>query len=150
MKLISHADFAKLRLGKFIDDEVELESLKNWEFMGERWIGESFGFTEWLRPQNEPEVTRSISIYLEDFEPDFLAELFSKLGVNLVEGLKIDEIEAVLGKAKSRKSFAKDRLTYEFLVGSEEVYYISCTVLNQGGLVFFVMMNHPKTIQGLK
>ena len=58
--MISHAQFGKLRLARFCPDAAIVE-LDEWEFMDQVWVGESIGFSEWLRLKSEPETLRSLA-----------------------------------------------------------------------------------------
>ena len=56
--MISHADFEKLHLAHFRSD-AEIADLEDWEFEDRIWAGEAIGFSEWLRPEDEPDVLQS-------------------------------------------------------------------------------------------
>lgn len=150
MDLINHSDFAKLRLENFISLKDDLESLTGWEFMGDHWIGEAIGFTEWLRLEVKPEETKSISINLDDFDSEELNNIFNTLKVPLKAGMSFEKIKNILGTPLNTESFVADRKSYEFIVGTKDEYYVSCTVINKTGLSYFVMMNHEKTKRELK
>jgi len=51
--MITHSDFKKLRLNQFFSD-LEPTKLENWEFMGNIWVGEAIGFSEWLCLEQTP------------------------------------------------------------------------------------------------
>ncbi|MFY0697037.1 MAG: hypothetical protein JXR11_04245 [Balneola sp.] len=150
MELISHLNFGNLRLKNFISQNSQIESLTDWEFMGDYWIGEALGFNEWLRLEVKPEETRSISVNLDDFDLDELSKIFDALKVPLRPGMTFDEIKKILGAPLNTESFAGDRKSYEFIVGNKDEYYVSCTVVDKEGFTYFVMMNHENTISELK
>lgn len=150
MELINHSDFAKLRLENFISSKDQLESLTGWEFMGDYWIGEAIGFTEWLRLEVKPEETKSISINLDDFDSDELSNIFKTLKIPLKAGMTSEEIKKILGTPLNTESFVADRKSFDFIVGNKDEYYVSCTVVDKIGFTYFVMMNHEKTKHELK
>ena len=150
MELISHLGFGKLRLENFISQNSPVESLADWEFMDDYWIGEAFGFSEWLRLEVQPGETQSISINLEDFDLDELNKIFNTLKVPLKPGMTYEEIKKILGTPLNTQSFVANRRSYEFIVGNKDEYYVSCTVVDKVGFTYFVMMNHEKTIRELK
>ena len=51
-------------------------------------------------------------------------------------GMTFDSVVRTLGQPSKTLSFVEDRKTYEFTVGSEYPYGVSCTVLADGGLTF--------------
>jgi hypothetical protein len=64
--------------------------------------------------------------------------------------MSFEEIKKILGTPLNIESFVADRKSYEFIVGSKDDYYVSCTVVDKTGFTYFVMMNHEKTKHELK
>jgi hypothetical protein len=54
-------------------------------------------------------------------------------------GMTSDELRSTLGEPREVQTFVSDRLTYEFDYGAPGEYNVSCTVLNDGGLVYLVV-----------
>ena len=88
---------------------------------------------------------------LENLEPEVSWQFFEKLGFELEKGVTEAEIQEDFGKEFIRETLWSDRTTFVYLItASKQEYYVSFTVDNQIGLVYFTIMNHPKSIQQLK
>ena len=140
--MIPHEDFHRLRLESFFPG-VEIVQLENWEFLDRIWIGEAIGFSEWLRPTEQPDELGSLAIDFVELPEQNTMEILSVLDLPLSRGMLVDEIRKRLGEPVSEHHFVKDRVTYEFLRGGSEPYLISCTVLNEGGLTYVVISIPP-------
>jgi hypothetical protein len=138
--MISHACFGALTLAQFLPD-AEIAELENWEFMDRLWLGEAIGFSEWLRLENDPGVLRSLAIDFTGFPERAAAEVLRTTELPVRRGMKRDEICEVLGEPTNevRLPKVKDRVTYQFVVGPPR-YDVSCTVRNDGGLSYLVVM----------
>lgn len=137
--MISQARFGSLRLVQFLPD-VEIADLENWEFMDQLWLGEAIGFSEWLRLEIEPEVLRSLAIDFTDFPQQAAANVLRMIELPVERGMKFAELSQLLGEPVKEFRFAKDRVTYEFIVPGPPKYDVSCTVLNDGGLTYLAIM----------
>jgi hypothetical protein len=137
--MICHARFGALRLVEFLPD-AEIAELENWEFMDHLWLGEAVGFSEWLRLENEPDVLRSLAIDLTEFPDQAAANVLRMIELPVQRGMSHAELRQLLGEPVKELLFAKDRLTYEFVVPGPPRYDVSCTVLNDGGLTYLVVM----------
>jgi hypothetical protein len=137
--MISHARFGKLRLAHFRPD-AEIAELDNWEFMGHKWIGEAVGFSEWLRLEDEPKTLRSLAIDFSEFPEEAAANVLRTIDLPVRAEMKLNEICELLGEPVKEHRFVKDRVSYEFIVPRPPRYNVSCTVLNQGGLTYLVVM----------
>ena len=135
--MIEHKSFKKLRLHRFASDVVELQG---WEFMGREWIGEAIGFSEWLRPSDDPDSLGSLAIDLRDLPLEISSAMLSALGLQLRSGMTLEEVRNVLGEPVLVETFVESRKSYEFVVGAVERYSVSCTILNDGGLCYLVVM----------
>ena len=149
MELLDHHAFGKIRFVDFFPHEEEMEKLVAFDFMDDHWIGEAIGFTQFLRLRNDPEVTRSISLSLEDIPESTTHDILLKLKIPLKRSVNIQYIMSILGQPKNELQFQKDRKDYEFILGDEYPYYISCTVHQNRGLIYLVIMNHEKTLKEL-
>jgi hypothetical protein len=137
--MISHADFGKLRLAHLLP-RANIVELADWEFMGKTWLGEAVGFSEWLRLEKDPNVLRSLAIDFTDFGEAAAIQVLDTIGVPIRRGMILDEIRQLLGMEVNEYRFVKDRVSYEFLVDGPPAYTFLCTVLNQGGLTYLVVI----------
>ena len=137
--MISYARFGKLRLAQFRPD-TEITELADWEFMDALWVGEAVGFSEWLRLESEPEVLRSLSIDFREFPAAAASDVLRAIELPIRAGMRLEELRAALGEPIEEQRFAKDRASYEFVLAKSPRYNVSCTVLNEGGLTYLVVM----------
>ncbi|TDB69580.1 hypothetical protein [Micromonospora sp. KC723] len=137
---ISHDAFGRLRLADFIRAE-HLEQLRGWEYLERCWIGEASGFTEWLRLESAPEVTRSVAMDLVALPEATLQSMIGALRLPLRAGLDQQEITAVFGEPTETQRFVQDRVTLVFRIGAVEPYELGCTVHEEQGLIYLTM--HP-------
>ena len=136
--MITHQDFRRLRLRDFAEDVVDLD---NWQFMGRQWIGEAVGFTEWLRPHDDPERLGSLALDLVDLPSEVALSVLKHLGLPLRPGMTYPEVVAELGSPIKSQQFQPDRRSYYFELGSDDRYSLSCTVHEQDGLIYLVVMS---------
>jgi hypothetical protein len=148
--MISYKEFGNIRLANIVEHIKEIQMFSDWEFMEDLWIAEVYKFNEFLRLENSPEITQSISLNFEDFENQKLVNFLKKIDIPLYPNMLAEEIFTVLGKPKKTESYVEDRITYEFLLEGNEAYYISCTVINNIGLSYLTIMNTTKSINSLK
>lgn len=135
--MISYDDFAKLRLNQFLPAD-EIDELWDWEYLDQYWVGEGSGFTECLQLEDEPLVTRVFTLAFDDLDSEVVQKILATLGVPLLPGMGLSEIrEALKEEPFHVYQFADDRKSYEFKAGG---YQFSCTVLNEGGLIYLVVM----------
>jgi hypothetical protein len=137
--MISHKQFGTMRLAQFLQDH-EIAELKHWEFMDQLWIGEAVGFSEWLRLEDEPEVLRSLAIDFSRFPKQAAAEVLRTIGLPVQRGMELVDLRRILGDPVKQFRFAKDRVTYDFATPGTPRYDVSCTLLNNGGLTYLVIM----------
>ena len=137
--MISHARFGKLRLSRFLPD-TEVFWVSGWEFMDEVWVGEKVAFSEWLRLESDPEVLRSLAIDFAEFPADAAGAVLRAIDLPVWAGMSFAELRALLGEPAEVLRFVADRVTYEFAVPGPPRYNLSCTVRNDGGLSYLVVM----------
>lgn len=137
--MISHAQFGKLRLAQFRPD-ADIAELTGWEFMDELWVGEAVGFSEWMRLEADPAVLRSLALDLTEFPTDAAGAVLRAIELPVRAGMSAPELRAVFGEPVEEHRFVADRVTYEFVVSGPPRYSVSCTVLNDGGLSYLVVM----------
>jgi len=139
--MISHARFGKLRLGQFRPD-AKIAELDNWEFMDHVWVGEAVGFSEWLWLEDKPDTLRSLAIDFSEFPEQAAAEVLRTIDLPVRAGMTVEELRELWGEPAKELRFVrvKDRVTYQFVLPGPPRYDVSCTVLNEGGLTYLVVM----------
>ena len=137
--MISHDEFARLRLASFLPG-VELAELTDWEFEERTWVGEALGRSEWLRLEGEPDRLGSMAIDFATFPASAATEALRTIDLPLRPGMAAPEVRAVLGEPIKEYRFADDRVSYEFLTPGPSPYAVSCTILHEGGLRYLVVM----------
>lgn len=95
--MISHEEFAVLRLAQFLPAE-EIQTLNDWEFLDRIWIGEARGFSEWLRLADEPDVLRSLSLDFDEFPAACTHRVLGTIGLPVRAGMRLDDLRRVLGE----------------------------------------------------
>jgi hypothetical protein len=137
--MISYAQFGSMRLASFRPD-VRVAELNDWEFEDHLWVGEAVGYSEWLRLEEQPEVLRSLSLDFAEFPKPAAERVLRHIGLQLQAGMTLDELRNILGEPARVYRFVPDRVTYEFLTTGQLRYKVSCTVLQEGGLKYLVVM----------
>jgi hypothetical protein len=137
--LITHPEFFQLRLSQFFPGG-SIAELENWEFMDRLWVGQAIGFSEWLCPEEHPETLQSLALDFSELPKDGYEKVLKILGLPLRPGMNVEEIEREMGAPFKVYEFVPDRKSYKFLHGDEDEYMISCTVKNEGGLSYLVVM----------
>jgi hypothetical protein len=123
-----------MRLRDFASDVVELD---DWEFMGRVWLGEAIGFSEWLRPVDDPEQLGSLALDLCDLPPELIEHVLGRLQLPLSRGMDLAQIRGHLGNPVGTQKFASDRRSFDFKCDG---YLIGCTVHDADGLIYIVVM----------
>ena len=135
--MISHTEFARLRLADFVG---EVSLLDCWQFMGREWVGEAVGFSEWLRPVDDPEHLGSLALDFSALPGDVAARILRRLRLDLSPGMTFEEIRNCMGEPIEEQVFASDRRSYDFKIDDADGYYVSCTVHQDDGLIYIVVM----------
>lgn len=136
--MISHAQFGKLRLKQFLPDH-ELASLEDWEFMDRSFIGEAWGFSEWLRWEKEPKFLRSLAIDFANFPAEAARQVLRAIELPVDVGMTLPQLHKVLGKPVEQNRYTDDRMNYDFVIEKPHSYNVSATILNDGGLTYLVV-----------
>ena len=139
--LLSYSSFGKLRLSDFVVAS-KITYLEDWEYLNELWVGEAVGFSEWLRLQSSPDVLGSLALDFPNLDSVAVSKVMAMLGLPLRQGMSIEEISQIIGNPSKTKTFVADRKSYEFILGSQESYTMSCTVKNVGGLIYLTLVSH--------
>ncbi len=138
--MITHRELAPLRLKDFLPQTDRIEEVDGWEFMDKVWLGEVYGFTEWLRLREDPEVLRSVSLDLADLDQEVADRILATLQLPLEYGMELGEVNGVLGEPAEQVQPVPNRITYEYLAGDRDRYYISVTIDQRDGLVYLVVI----------
>ncbi|MEX2213554.1 MAG: hypothetical protein WD768_05475 [Phycisphaeraceae bacterium] len=137
--MISHEEFAKLRLVQFRPDD-EIAQLEDWEFMDHIWVGEAIRFSEWLRLESDSDSLRSLAIDFDEFPANTAEQVLSAIELPLRRGLNLEQIQSVVGEPVHEEHFVADRASYDFVLDGPSRYFVSCIILNVGGLIYLVVM----------
>jgi hypothetical protein len=135
---ISHDEFGRLRLATFLPADT-LVKLNNWEYLGELWLGEAAGFTEWLRLESDPDVLRSVALDLVALPERAAQEILSSIQIPLCRGMSTAQIVDVLGNPVDTERFTDDRITLNYKLNPLDAYEVSCTVDDVQGLVYLTV-----------
>ncbi len=149
MDIINYNDFNNLRLKNFVSNKQDIESFEDFEFMNGSWSGQSLGFTEWLQ-LDEDENTKSISLDLNNLSDKSINKVLSTIKLGVTKGMSRDSIIAIFGQPNNTENFVSDRVTFEYVIGSTEKYYLSLTVHNHSGLIYLVLMNYKNAIKTIE
>ena len=119
------------------DFAADVDDLDDWEFMGRMWVGEAIGFSEWLRPDDDPTRLGSLALALRDLPPELSECVLGHLQLPLSRGMHLAQIRGQLGDPVGTQRFVSDRCTFDFKMDG---YSISCTVHDADGLIYVVVM----------
>lgn len=119
------------------DLAADVDDLDDWEFMGRMWVGEAIGFSEWLRPDDDPAQLGSLALALRDLPPELSERVLGHLQLPLSRGMDLAQIRGQLGDPVGTQRFVSDRRNFDFKFAG---YSISCTVHDADGLVYIVVM----------
>jgi hypothetical protein len=136
MELIPYSELAKLRLRQFCQSDIAESDSPDWEWMGGLWYCDAVGFTWFGRLREVPDETGGLEIDLSALPERESAGILAALHLPLHAGMSYDAITAILGEPFKTRTFVRDRKRYEFRVGLHQRYYVSCTVRDDGGLIF--------------
>jgi hypothetical protein len=139
--MISHKAFGRLRLPALLPEETIWE-MTGYELLDRLWIVQGFNaFTTIGRLEEEPDVARVMEICLSELTAEQAKRIMDAVGLELRQGMSLDELIDHLGRPVRKRLRLSDRCTYEFDIGGPEPYEVSCTVLDDGGLLFVTV--HP-------
>ncbi|WP_088329859.1 hypothetical protein [Lacimicrobium sp. SS2-24] len=131
--MISHRDFARLRLSHFLAPE-SVEEFDSWQFMGREWLGEAVGATEFLRSKVSPSDTRLISLDLLNLPPHKTTQILQCLDIPLRAGMSEAEVIALLGKPAKVHNFLPDRKALDYQWFQPDPYQVTLTLFKEQGL----------------
>jgi hypothetical protein len=136
MELISYGEFGRLRLREFCGDEVTESDYHECEWMGGWWYSDFVGFTWFGRLDDMPKETGGLEVSLSELPENVSSRILDTIHLPLRAGMTLDTITGILGGPFKTLTFVEDRKTYEFRVGSQHPYRVSCTVHDDKGLIF--------------
>jgi hypothetical protein len=149
MELIDYKNFIRLKLEDFISEKKALRLVTAFEFLEDFWTGYCIGFTQWLQLEDNENI-KSISLDLNSLSEKSINQIIHAIGLKLKKGMTENDVLEYLGQPNKVKKYTEDRITYEYLVGIKDQYYLSVTISNERGLNYIVITNHAKTISDLK
>lgn len=138
--MISHADLSQLRFPDFLPEGAERSEEDHYEWMNGLWRYEGIGFSWFGAPMDEPGRTACFELLADEIPPETMSRIMNKVGLPIAFGMSRAQMEAVLGAPFNSSSYSDDRVTLEFLTSDTEAYYLSCTVLHEGGLLFISLL----------
>lgn len=136
MELIPYSEFARIRLQQFCAVGVAESDSADWEWMGGFWYCDSIGFTWFGRLRDMPEETGGLEIDFSELPESAWSSILASLHLPLRVGMNCNAIRGILGEPVETLAFVADRKTYEFRVGLQHPYRVSCTVHEDAGLIF--------------
>jgi hypothetical protein len=137
--MIAYTQFGRIRMSQFLPHQ-SVEAIDNWEFMDQVWVGEGYGFSEWLRLKSDADVLRSMAIDFSSFPLKSARSAMERIELPLEPGENLAKIEEILGRFKRREGFIQDRESFEFTYDDVNPYDISCTIHEERGLIYVVVM----------
>ena len=140
--MIPYDNFGRLRLGAFLPT-TDLERLEDWEFQSHVWIGESLGFSEWLRLEEDPDVLRSLAIHFPEFPAKEAHSVLHAIQLPVRAGMSLRDLDHLFGPRVAEYRQVADRVTCEYLTPAPHRYRVSCTALHDGGLTHLAVMVPP-------
>ena len=143
-RVLSYIRFGQLRLSQF-RAAGDIADLSGWEFMDTVWVGEAVGFSEWLRLESDPNVLRSLALDFLEFPEAAATEVLRVIDLPVRRGMEAKELRELFGEPLAESRVVADRVTYEFDIAGPPRYTLSFTVLDQGGLVYLVVMRPTPT-----
>ena len=149
MEIIDYKNFIRLNLDDFISDKKVVRFVTGFEFLEEFWSGHCIGFTEWLQLEGNENI-KSISLDLNSLPDKSINQIIHAIGLNLKKGMTENDLVQYLGQPIKVEKYTEDRITYDYLVGVRDQYYLSVTMSNEEGLNYIVITNHGKSIDYLK
>jgi hypothetical protein len=136
MDMISYSEFGRLRLRDFCREEIAESDIPDWEWMGGLWYYDGVGFTWFGCLHDMPKETGGLEVDFAELPEREWLRILDSLHLPLRAGMTFDMIATILGQPFEIHSYVEDRKRYEFRVGSAYPYIVSCTVLDDGGLIF--------------
>jgi hypothetical protein len=128
VQLLPYTQFGRLRLRSYLPATIEITEDHRWEWMNGTWLYEGIGFTWFGRLETAPEETAGLEILFEEIPDDAAKRILAAIGLAVLPGMSFDQLTALLGPPQETEIFADDRKTHVFLIGSPNLYQVSCTV----------------------
>src|SRR5262245_50986568 len=129
LKLISYAEFGRLRAAQFASAGTPIYQSDGYEWMGGFWINEGVhAFTSLSRHEQTPNETGGLEIAFREPSSAEIEAMLGAIRLPLRPAMTLQEVQAVLGEPERTHIFVADRESYDFTVGSRESYYVSVTI----------------------
>jgi hypothetical protein len=137
--MISYERFGSLRLSHYLP-EADIVRFDQWKFDDRMWAGEAIGFSEWLRPEDDPETLQSLAIDFKKFPADTAERVLRDIELPVSPAMTFEQLRATLGEPAEVSRYVRGQADYEFISPEPYPYRISCTVADDGGLVYLVVL----------
>lgn len=140
MNLLPYSEFEALRLSAFVRPSRNVEDVRDQEWMGGMWAGQAIGFTGVWALEDEPGRVGGVEIDFSELEEEEKKKLAIALHLPVRHGMSLADIQAAFGQPTGTHRFVSDTVSYDFSVGSECPYHLSCTVHEKEGLIHFALL----------
>jgi hypothetical protein len=140
MNAPSYPEFERLRLRHFVGGTREIAEVENQAWMGGIWVGEAVGFTGVWCLAEEPHRVGGLEVNFSELDRQEQNQLEHLLRMPLRPGMSLAALCIAFGKPKAAHRFVEDRASYDFSVGAEWPYHLSCTVHHHEGLIHFSLL----------
>jgi hypothetical protein len=131
---LTYTEFGRLRLRGFLPVGTQITEQPDFEWMNGHWWHEGIGFTWFGRLMEKREDTAGLELLFDELDHETIKAILDFIGLPLDPGMRIGNLEKILGIPESAQVFINDRRTYNFRVGPTEPYQLGCTVHNDHGL----------------
>jgi hypothetical protein len=135
MPLISHSQFSRLRLRRFLPSRLRVVEQDGFEWMNGLWLYEGLGFTWFGRLETAPDATAGVELFFEELPRPVAKRILYRIGLPICPGMKLRDISGALGKPQDTQVFCDDRKTYVFALGGRRGYEVCCTAHQKDGLI---------------
>lgn len=139
MEIIDYNDFGKLRLSEIWPENKDIGKVDDFEFMNNFWVGEIYGFTQFLQLKREPDLTKSISLNLIDIPDDIVERIFKRIGLLLKKGISPETCKSILGEPLNIENHKNNKQTYNYVISNKSKYNLALTFKQDTGLIYVVI-----------
>jgi hypothetical protein len=140
LNLLPYPEFEALRLSAFVRPSRAVEDVSDQEWMGGMWAGQAIGFTGVWALEDEPGRIGGVEIDFSELDEEEKKKLAIVLRLPIRHGMSLVDIQTICGQPIGTHRFVADRASYDYSVGSEWPYHLSCTVHEKEGLIHFALL----------
>ncbi|MEO7297060.1 MAG: hypothetical protein ABI042_00640 [Verrucomicrobiota bacterium] len=136
MELIPYKEFGKLRLKPFLAKDADVDEMEDTEWMGGVWISEMVGITAFRRLETTPNEMGGLEIVFSEISEKETLAILNAIRLPLRPDMTLEEVRLVLGEPEKIEVLRTvEWKNYEFTIGSQYPYYLSCSIYNTGGMM---------------